>query len=299
MRNKRRREKGFTLAEILVVLCIMLILLGAMTPSYYQYQASTRVRNAIRATLVLKTAINDAANSCKGFPVRSLLGTDNSSLMEFLPIVDLTECGRTDDINETAMKVFPTGADCSHTAVAQTVMPSHPYSADFIPSGLCASVCDRSDSECLGKKGFSFQGTFVRDDNAAEQRFELCSPEYSGVSGPDYSGNYKPGWNYALLTNPNPLDKPVGVVCSVALGYKRSVLIIVNTSGYYAAGTGSKSVVEGSGVYDIEGDSLDEPCPCGPYCEELFETAGDGQSGCCSPCIAADGTKYDGIGYKF
>ncbi len=294
MRNKRRRETGFTLAEILVVICIMLILLGAMTPSYYQYQASTRVRNAIRATLVLKTALNDTANSCKGFPIRSLTGTDNTSLMEFLPIVDLTECGRTDDINETAFKVFPMGNECSHTAIAQTMMPSHPYSANFTPSGLCASVCDRSDSECLGKKGFSFQGTFVRDDNAAEQRFELCSPEYSGVSGPDYSGNYKPGWNYALLSG-SAMDKPVGVVCSVAMGYKRSVLIVVNTSGYYD----DTDVAEGSGMYDIDGDELPEQCPCGPYCEELFESAGDGQSGCCSPCVGADGTKYSGIGYKF
>jgi prepilin-type N-terminal cleavage/methylation domain-containing protein len=294
MLNKRRREKGFTLAEILVVVCIMLILLGMMTPSYYQYQASRRVRSAISATLVLKTALNDTANSCKGFPKRSSTGTDNASLLEFLSIVDLTECGRTDDINETAIKVFPTGSDCSHTAIAQTVMPSHPYSTNFNASGLCSSVCDRSDSGCSGKAGAGVGGVFIRDDIAADSRFEACSPEYSGVSGPDYSGNYKPGWNYALLSG-FELDKPVGVVCSVAMGYKRSVLIVVNTSGFYDG----QDVAEGSGMYDIDGDDLDEPCPCGPYCEELFESSGDGQSGCCSPCVGADGTKYSGIGYKF
>ena len=294
MRNKRRREKGFTLAEVLVVLCIMIILLGMMTPSYYQYQASRRVRSAISATLVLKTALNDTANSCKGFPRRSLTGTDNASLMEFLSIVDQTECGRTTDINDSSILVFPKNENCSHTAISQTTMPSHPYSANFKASGLCSSVCERSDDGCSGKAGVGLGGVFIRDDTTSDSRFEACSPEYSGVSGPDYPGNYKPGWNYALLEG-FTLDKPVGVVCSVAMGYKRSVLIIVNTSGYY----GGKQVTEGSGIFDMDGDDLDEPCPCGPYCEELFEAVGDGQSGCCSPCIDADGTEYDGIGYKF
>ncbi len=291
-----RKNKGFTMLEILIVIGIILTLSAIFTTGYTQYVAKQRVKNSIRNILVLKKALNNMATICRGLPERE----DPSDMNELLPIIDLTECkgasAESDDINP---KVFPTGMECPQESLGDEILRT--YSKTTLPqrthsSSLCRSACDIDDVGCLQGREPNFHQTFV---TVPEESVGGCSPDYGSPSGSEFAslgeGSYHPGWNYALLNDAsNTIDQPVGVICGVSLGYKTAVKIVINTAGFYGSaacgGNNNGEVPEGVGCYDIDGTTLPNRCPCGPWCEELAT----GRSGCCHAC-----EDKSGLGYKY
>jgi prepilin-type N-terminal cleavage/methylation domain-containing protein len=294
-----RNQKGFTLIELIIVIGITIILAAGAFTGFYQYTARTRVKTAIRNIIILKKAVNSMASVCKGFPKRDT--ADN--LDSFLEIVDLTECkGNARSTTDAAPTVYPTDAKCNTDSIGNEILQALPGStAGKYKSSttLCLSACDYDDKDCISRTGANFYHAFITDGRVPEP-LGLCSPKYGAISGPAFGpGQYQPGWNYALLDpsksgGGTEVDKPVGVICGMALGYKTTVIIVVNTSGFYKSqdcgGRQPGEVPEGVGCYDLEGNGLTNKCKCGPWCRET----NTGRQGCCAPC-----EDQPGIGYKY
>jgi type II secretory pathway pseudopilin PulG len=263
-----RDKDGTTIMELIVVVIIMATLAMVFTPSYFSYLARTRVKTAIREIITLKKSLDSMATVCGGYPIR----ISPSDSAEFYPILDIYECGASSDPLNRAPKIWPKENICTSTSLSSELLQSSKSVAGIVTaSGLCNSSCTLGDQTCYHRMGNNFQDAFVTVTG------QKCSPVF---------GSFTPGWNYSLLTG-NARDKPVGVICGIALGYKTQVKIVVNTSGFY----NTKKVADGTGVLDIDGTPLSPACLCGPYCEDL--TSGK-PGGCCSSCWG-----QKGIGYSY
>ncbi len=288
-------KKGYTLLEAVIVIGVILILTAGAMTGFSQYVAKNRVKTTIRNLEVLKKALNNMAVSCKGYPIREV--TDATDLNSIRPIIDLTECqGNSSNPTDIAPEIYPTNALCPSSSLGNEILPAIPGSTagQYHSSTLCHGTCDKDDKACIKTMGLNFYHGFISTNGDDSTNRDNCSPSYGGPSGPEFSGVYTPGWNYVLLHNNNgtaEVDKPVGVLCGMGLGYKTTVKIVLNTSGFFSG----QEVAEGSGIFDITGDTLADNCPCGPWCEET-ET---GRHGCCAPCTDGGGTFHEGIGYKF
>jgi len=283
-----REEKGSTLLELIVVMGIIVILSAIGINSYFQYVSRARVKTAINNLIILKKALNNMATVCQGFPMRE----DPSDMNEILPIIDLTECkGSTVAEDAKNPPVFPTEMGCPQESLGDEILKA--YSKTTLTesthsSSLCRSTCKIDNIGCQAGRETNFHQMFV---TAPEESSGGCSPDYGSPAGSEYAsidGTYKPGWNYALLHDANnSIDKPVGVICGVAPGYKTAVKIVINTAGYFS----STSVEEGSAIFDINGNKLPGGgCPCGAWCQEITYN----RYGCCTSC-----QNKKGIGYRY
>jgi type II secretory pathway pseudopilin PulG len=282
-----RNQHGFKLLELIIVMGIITILTGAFTTGYIQFKSRSRVKTAIRQIIMLQKALNNMANVCQGYPIRERANVNDMNSL--LPIVDLTECkGNTISQEAANPLIYPSQKPCPGETLGSEILHSYnktTLTVQYHSTSLCKSSCSDTDTTCQSGMGENFYHAFI---TVAGQS---CSPQYGSPSGAEFPGNYQPGWNYVLLHNntvTSAVDKPVGVICGMALGYKTAVKIVVNTSGYYAG----DAVPEGSGMYDVDGSKLANFCPCGPWCQDLTNSAHP--TGCCSPC-----ENQPGVGYRF
>lgn len=261
-----RNEKGFTIIELLIVLLVLAALAAIFTPQYYKFAANQRVRGAIRALNEVKKGINDLSTECRGMPLRG----DTSDQDNFLQLVDLKECGINPNINTSEMLIWRGGDNttCEGNSLGKIMAVEGENSNAF-----CIPVCEYGETGCGRSIGSSMTELFTRVQG------DPCTPSY-----PAYSGG-SPGWNYNLLTGA-PTQKPVSVICGITTGHKTPVKIVFNTSGVY----NGVAVRAGSAVFDINGSTLPNQCPCGPWCENMAT----GEKGCCDDCWG-----QTGIGYKF
>ncbi len=275
-----KTQHGYTLIEMVIVVAVSIIMLSFATFSFIAYKNNTRVKSAIRELVVIQKSINTIAGACRGFPKREL--SDALDMESILPIVSDTSCK---GAAATSFKIFPTDYVCRNNALETEIRES-----------LCKSAPTVADNN---SNNANFSKVFI----TLPGNVDACSPQYGGPSGGAYPGNYQPGWNYILLHDNSGVEKPVGVICGMALGHRKIVKIVVNTAGYFDG----DSVPEGSGCKDITGNTLINPCPCGPWCQELSTTGTPtGRQGCCVSCNGSENTVscgssglHAGLGYKF
>ncbi|MFA6447829.1 MAG: type II secretion system protein [bacterium] len=282
--RKIRNQSGYNVVEIILVMAIILIILGGFFTGYVPFIARNRVKTAIRQIVLLKKAINNIADVCQEFPARAL--TDRTDLNSIRPIISANSC-QSPGAAETSFPKYPSGLLCEGASL------DHELREDMCISAPTPATAKNSEL------GFSKAFTSITIDD--------CSPQYGGIAGTGYPGvNYQPGWNYVLLTDTSAIEKPVAVICGFALGHRKLVKIVINTSGFY----GGNSIPEGAGCKDITGATLASACPCGPWCSEYtLGGVSTGHQGCCSTCNAslADvsecgggaGGVRQGIGYQF
>lgn len=274
-----KKQTGYTIIELIIVMAIISTIAAAMMSSFTAYKDRARVKAAIRQLVLIQKSINTIAGACRGFPIRDVANIND--IDSILPIVDETSCG---GAAKTPTTIFPSRYQCQGGSLSSELRES-----------LCKSAPTVEDNNSNNP---NFNKMFI----ALPSGIDACSPNYGAPSGSGYPGNYRPGWNYALLFDSTGIDKPVGVICGTALGHGVVVKVVVNTSGVYSG----ESISEGSGCRDITGVALVNPCPCGPWCAELSLTgAPTGRQGCCASCNGGGNLScgvsgfHNGIGYKF
>lgn len=261
-------NKGTNIIELLIVLLIIGTLASISWTYIGRVKERTRVSSGLQRIHQLKKAVEQMSRECHGYPLREW-GSGWANLRDIINRYGATNNPSPVGVTPATIVIYPvdSGRLCDGVSLQ-----------NIIPTGLQMSTCNISTAGCSSgantNQAQNFNEVFVEDPAASA----IC-PEPGG-------GGMITGWNYGLVTQgtlaaPTVATRaPVAVYCANVVYRNSSVTIIVNGGGFNASG---KEVTDGSGMIDIKGKPLSNPCPCAAWCGNNLT----GDKGCCKNCVDA------------